>query len=508
VIRRAAIALGAVAALLLAGCGSGGGGGGDQLASLAPANTPFYVESVVRPEGAQRDAIESLASRVGGIDDPGAAIVQMVDTQLSNAGANVTYEADIAPWLGERAAIFYQSLGSNPSFALIVETTDSGGAQDFLKKLAESFPEAFQPSTYNGVDYYRVSGEGRDGALGVVNDFLVGGTLGAFKAAVDASKGDSLADSSSFENSTSTLPDDNLELGYADGQAVSDQVARERLDPIQATILRSALATFANGPVTFAVSATSDTASLDLSIPSSVALAGGDLVGQAPADSWFAVGVQGVGGILNKALDAANALHLSSASDRIQRTTGVNLKDAASWMHNGYASVAGTSEKTIHIGAVVGSTDPNASSKAIAAAKKKVQADADAKLSPPRVQGADAGFSAEAPESPQAIDVAQVGDQVVAALGPGQPGDDELHPQHALADDATFQSGVDALGSDFSPLAFVSLPEFFVVAEKGGSASDPGFVAAKPYLQKLDYLMAGTSGGGGRTTVRFVVGVK
>jgi hypothetical protein len=59
-----------------------------------------------------------------------------------------------------------------------------------------------------------------------------------------------------------------------------------------------------------------------------------------------------------------------------------------------------------------------------------------------------------------------------------------------------------------SPLAFVSLAPFFVVAEKGGSAGDPDYVAAKPYLQKLDYLMVGTSKDGDRSTARFVVGAK
>lgn len=124
-IRRAAIVLGALAAMLVAGCG-GGGGGGDQLASLVPADVAFYSEAVVRPQGEQRDAIESLASRVGGIDDPGGAIVHQLDVELSNEGAEVTYEDDIAPWLGERAAIFYQSFGSDPPFDLIFETTDSG----------------------------------------------------------------------------------------------------------------------------------------------------------------------------------------------------------------------------------------------------------------------------------------------------------------------------------------------------------------------------------------------
>ena len=142
------------------------------------------------------------------------------------------------------------------------------------------------------------------------------------------------------------------------------------------------------------------------------------------------------------------------------------------------------------------------------ALREKFQADADAKLGPPTLPGADAGFSASAPESPQAIEVDQVGDQVVAALGPGQPAENALHPEHDLADDSSFVAGQGALGADFEPLAFVSLAPFFVVAEKGGQATDPQYLAAKPYLQKLDYLMVGSRTDAGRTTLRFAVGVK
>jgi uncharacterized protein DUF3352 len=507
VIRRAAIVLAACAAIFASGCG-GGGGSDDQLASLAPADTPFYMESVVRPEGAQRDAVDSLSSRVGGIDDPGGAIVQQLNLALSNAGIEATYEDDISPWLGERAAVFVGSFGANPPFAAMFESTDTGATEDFLKKAAESSTGAEQ-DTYNGVQYYSAgSSESGQVAVGVVGDFLVAGTLDAFKAAVDASKGDSLADSSAFEQATSSLPEDNLALGYADGRQVADQVSGIS-DPLQATAVKSALDTLADGPVTFAVSATPDTAAVDLSLPTGVVaqLDGGDLVGQSPADSWLSVGLQNAGGVLGNALGAGEALNIPGIEDRIKSLTGVDPKDALEWMNNGHGFVGGTSEKTISIGGVVGSRDPKASSKSVDAFHKRFQQDADAKLGPPP-KGADEGFTASAPESPQAIQVGQFGDQVVAALGPGQPAEEAFQPKQPLADDPTFKDGVDALGSDVSPLAFVSLAPFFVVAEKGGSAGDPDYVAAKPYLQKLDYLMVGTSKDGDRSTARFVVGAK
>jgi hypothetical protein len=510
VIRRAAIGLAGCAALVFAGCGGGDGGGSDQLASLAPADAPVYLESVVRPEGEQSDAIDSLTSRVGGIEDPGGLIVQQLDAQLTQAAVgDVTYEDDIAPWLGERAGIFFQSLsGDPPPFAVVFETTDAGAAQEFLENVTASFHGIDQP-TYNGVQYFEGAGEDGPFAAGVVGDFLVFGSLDAFKAAVDASNGSALADSSDFEDGVSAVSSDNLGLGYVDSSQAID-AATAAMSPLEATALKPLLATLGSGPATFSVSATSDEASVDVSLPSGTGgqLAGGDLVGRAPADAWFAIGVQSVGDALENALDAAPVVPgVGSVEDQIQEETGVDPRDVVSWMEDGWGFVSGTSEKTIAIAGVVGTSDPDASAKAVEAFHKRFQQDADAKLGPPP-PGADEGFSATAPESPQGIEVGQFGDQVVGALGPGQPAENALHPDSTLADDPSFKAGEDALGSDFSPLAFVSLAPFFVVAEKGGQANDPGYLTAKPYLQKLDYLILGTSGSDDRTTARFVVGVK
>ncbi len=507
-IRRAAIALAALVALLIAGCGGGGSSSGGP-ASLVPPNAPFYVESVVRPEAEQRDAIDSLASRVGGIDDLGGAIVQQLDLALSNAGVEATYEDDIAPWLGERAGLFVGSFGANPPFAAIFQSTDTGATEGFLSKAAQASTGA-RRETYGGVRYYSAkSSESGELAIGVVDGFLVAGTLDAFKAAVDASEGDSLGGSNGFEDGASALPDDNLVLGYVDGARAGEALAAEATGPLQATAIQSAARSLADGPVTFALSATPDAATVDLSLPSGSAarLQGGDLVARAPASAWFAAGAEDLGGLVEDALDTADSLPIPPVENRVRRLTGVRPRDLASWLERGYGFVGGTSERTINIGGVASSSDPDASARAIDALRRRFEQDADAKLGPPP-EGADEGFSASAPESPQAVQVGQFGDQVVAALGPGQPGEDALRPSTPLADDPTFKDGEDALGSEFPPLAYVSLSQFFVVAEKGGSASDPDYLAAKPYLDKLDYLMVGTSGDGDRSSARFVIGVR
>jgi hypothetical protein len=77
-----------------------------------------------------------------------------------------------------------------------------------------------------------------------------------------------------------------------------------------------------------------------------------------------------------------------------------------------------------------------------------------------------------------------------------------------LSDDESFGAALRALGSDYSPLAYLSFSPFLVVAEEGGSASDPDYVAAKPYLEKLDYLALGTLSADGNLLTRLVIGVE
>jgi hypothetical protein len=475
---------------------------------MAPAGTPIYLESVVRPEGSESEAIDGLASKVGGIEDPGGIIVRQLDAGLASTGAEVSYESDIAPWLGERAGIFFQSFtGDPPEFGVAFETTDTGAAEDFIDKATSTDPGTKQ-ETYNGVDYFQ-DASGSYGA-GIVEDFLVFGSLDGFRAAVDASQGSSLADSSEFDDGIAAVEAGNLGLGYVDAaQAIEAATAASP----EAQALKPALGSLAEGPVTFSVGATEDAATVDLSAPSGSAteLGGGDLVGQAPAESWFALGVRDLGSALDSAIERAGSVPGAGAiQSQIEAETGLSVQDLVSWMGDGYGFVSGTSERTIFGGLVVQSSDTAASTRAIEAVRDQIQREPGVtKLGPPDVPGADEGFTtSSAEEPPVSASVAQAGDRVVAALGPGKPGVEALDPAKTLSNEPSFQDGIENLGDDYTALAFLSLAEFFVFAEKGGQANDPDYLTAKPYLEKLDYVMVGSNTDDERTTARFVVRVR
>ena len=85
------------AGALAAGCGSDDGVGSEGLASFTPPDVPVYVEGVLRPEGDQVEAVESFAERIGGVADPGAELIALIDQSLSDDGLDATYSEDIEP---------------------------------------------------------------------------------------------------------------------------------------------------------------------------------------------------------------------------------------------------------------------------------------------------------------------------------------------------------------------------------------------------------------------------
>jgi hypothetical protein len=508
-VRRALALVGACAALLLSGCGS------DEelseLASLAPSDAALYVEGALRPQGDQRAAVESLVARVGRIDDPGAEIVARFDESIRSDGIDLAYAEDIAPWLGERASIFLPTLDESvSSFCAVFETTSSDAAQEFVDKMRELSPEAVEQS-HEGVDYVLDPSGGY--AVGLVDDHVVFGTEDSFQAAVDASGGDSLAGSTGYEDGVAELPDERLGTVYVDlDDAVRAAIASSDLDPIEKAIGGEIAANLVSGPMTLGLSATSETATVDVSLPPGfpLSVSGTSLLERSPASSWLAVAAADAGESLGQALELISRVPGgSSVTDQVRSETGLDLGELASWLGDGRGFVSGTSEATFALGAVGQSSDRAAAIETIDAVRDRAGEEPDVTIRPPLLSGAEDGFSTLSPGSRHRLEVDLVGDEVVAALSAsGAPAEDALEPGEALSDDESFGAALRALGSDYSPLAYLSFSPFLVVAEEGGSASDPDYIAAKPYLEKLDYLALGTLSADGDLLTRLVIGVE
>jgi hypothetical protein len=488
------------AGVLVGGCGGGDGGGSSDLASFAPPDAPLFGEGVIRPEGDQREAIESFAERVGGISDPGAAVIAAFDDRISQDTPGVTYAEDIEPWLGDHAAFFVSSFemkgtdtGSTDA-AGIVEVDDAAAAREFIP---QGFGEDVEPEqrSYAGTDYY--FDPESEAAAGVIDDqVLVVGTETAFKVAVDASQGESLAESEEYTDRIDVLPDDPLgSVFFEPAAAIEAAIAAQGLDPQQAQMIGPLLDGPLSQPVAATLTADPDSASVDIA----TTIDGADdlssessLLADLPAGSWFAAAVPNLGPTLERTLDQLSSSGLPGAGmleRQVREAVGIDLSDDVfSWLGDAAVFVEGTAAPAFTAGVIAQTGDPEAPRALVDALQVLAERQSGLPSSGPP-EGADYGFSIGLPGVGGGGEAGVIGDELVVVLGATAA--QALDPSETLGDDEAFQAAVSSLGEDLAPVLYVDLPFFFQVAEQG-SDGDVDYDAARPYFDAFATLVAGS----------------
>ena len=145
-----ALACVAVPAAILSGCGGGGGGGSTDVgpAAAVPANTPIYLDATVKPTGSAKSNADAALSKILNTNDPGAKIISLIESQTKANGHPINYQQDIAPWLGQKAGVFFTSLGTNSQGAAVVETTNPGASLAFAQKASGDTATDPAPQTF------------------------------------------------------------------------------------------------------------------------------------------------------------------------------------------------------------------------------------------------------------------------------------------------------------------------------------------------------------------------
>ena len=138
---------GGVVLLLGAGAGAWAAMGffqqGAQPAEALPASTIGYLSIDLDPAGGQKiDAFRTLNKFPAFKDDVGVNSVDDIrrkvgESMLEDTGCTgLTYDDDIDPWLGERAAAAAVDLGDNkPGYVVVVQVKDEGEARDAFTAL-------------------------------------------------------------------------------------------------------------------------------------------------------------------------------------------------------------------------------------------------------------------------------------------------------------------------------------------------------------------------------------
>ena len=364
--------LSVLAAGLLASCGAGE----TQPAALAPANPLVYAEAELKPEGDQKAALDALARKFPGSGSAGQRLSSLIEDGLREESSKISFENDVKPWLGDRAA-FYAAApprgGSSGGLsgardtpaAALVATTDEKQALETVQKEQGKGSER----EYQGVTYQRFDD---DEVAATIDGYLVLGNEPGLKAIVNASENDRrLADSDRFKQALEGQPKDRLGFVYADLRGVFDAIPSSQaqfLAPFRRAFREPVVATAT--AETDALEITSKTPKSNLSALglAGIGSAGTDLIGELPGDSLFATG----GPDLGRQLSAGVDLAASSVGGRaileqgVRQRTGLDLQeDVLGWMGDYALFVRGQSQSNLGGALVVESSDPAATRRAI-----------------------------------------------------------------------------------------------------------------------------------------------
>jgi hypothetical protein len=463
---------------------------------------PLYAEITLRPDDDQEAAISSFTRRVAGIGDPEAVLVTELDRALARDEAEISFD-DIDPWLGDRASVFVRSFepvdvaddvpvsGDVPDFAVAVEVTDVSETHTFLERAAESDPDPEEERSYKGVDYTLDSDDGI--AVGFIDDHLVFGTEPSFKVAVEASEGESLAESDEYQDRMGALDGDPLVSAFVEpGEVIDGLLASAHENPADARFLRPVLAGPLAGPVGISLSATPTAASLEMAAlqEGGEQPSGSSLLEALPAGSWLAAAVRDLGAPLTQLLeqlDSSGLPNTGSWQRRFRMKTGLDLRaDVLDWLGDTAVFAQGSAAPGFRAGLIAETDDRDAPRVLLERVERRVEQSTGLRSAgaPPE---ADYGFRIGIPSLGRGVEAGVVGQRLVAVIGGSIA--QVLDAPETLAGDASYRAAREALGADLSPALYVRLPGLLDLVERG----DPGpeFRAAAPYLAGFDSLIAG-----------------
>jgi hypothetical protein len=516
-LRLTLLALLAAAAAVLAACGDSGESAdlGPDPATMVPADTPFYVVATVRPEGDLADDLESALSKLLITDDVGARIRDAIDSELADEGKDLTYDEDIAPWLGTRAGAFlngYEARTEEVDGALVVAVTDAGAAQSFIDEAAEG--EAGREREHGGVQL-TVSRDG-DAAYAIDGDFLLIGSVAGVEDAIDAGAGESFADLDDSTTGLDAAPDDSVFELYADPQKAIDLVKGSgAVSADDLAQVEEQLDELGEGPVDAWGSVTESSFSIGASAPAGEdATDPTDLLTTLPGDAWLAFAAGGIGNQIASALDQFKAGFEAGFEERaprladeidpeqiFQEATGLNLEQDLGWIGDVGGFVEGTSIFGLGGGLVITTDDQGAAEDAVSKLQSALSRSRSVKVTP-----TESGFDIQAKRMPIGAHVVVEDDKVIVAAG-ADTVDDVLSPTETLADSDTFQAAEDDLGDGLTPGFFINFAPILDLIDSTGE-SDPDLEAARPYLNALDFLIGGSDLDDERSVIGFTLGVQ
>jgi hypothetical protein len=504
----------AALALVVAGCGgsssSSDGSGGDP-ATLAPAGVPVYIEGTVRPEGSLKASIESLASKVAGITDPGGLIVSALENEASSEGEELDYEKEVEPWLGDNAGLFLQEYDGEDfqGYGIAIESTDTGATQAFVDKQSKDG----KAGSYEGTDF-QINHDGT--VVGVIGDYLaVAEDEKSFEAMVDANDGESLADDESFSSSLGEVPSESLADAFVDIGALVEE-SGGTIDAEAQQFLETAGINAKEATAVASIVPGADQIEIDVSTnavgdnpPSGDA---SELLASLPGGSFAAVAAADFGKSFGEAIDNLDKSGIPGQipPNELKKTmsaAGIDLDKIAASVGDVALFAQGNSERNLTGAVVMETTGSDDATNTVANIGTLLRATGTSGVT--ALSGKATGFSIRDPElGRQPLVVAAQGNRIAISYGLAASAQAlSAGSGSTLASNPEYKEAVAALGG--TPISgFVNGPAAVALAKNLIPPAELGeFESFRPYLDKVGYVAIGAGSSGDLATAKLIVGL-
>ncbi len=495
---------------------------GPDPASIVPANAPIYLEGVVRPQGEQRDQLESLLSAILDNDDPSDVILGAIEDAVA-PGEDFSYSESIDPWLGARVGGYIADLnsggygvadqagaagqygGSGAQWVAAVAVTDIPAAIKALSTIGKDQPPdpAVKERQYRGVAY--AIDTDNDVAYGFISDFLVVGTEPEFKTSVDVVVGGrpALAEADQYRDAVRDLDPNRLFTAYTSiDQLGKTELLSSAINPYFEKLAGRGETSVAEGLVvdnTIKFIATAPPGPGFEAPPT-------DLLADAPETSWLGFAVP---------TDKSNLRQLQPQFDEqlkqlrsqldqlgvetplkldidstLRSTIGVDLShDIAPWFNGLGFYLEGDSLLSLGGAFFTKTSDPEQSADTLDRIAAFLRARNPDSIESPG--DADAGFSLRSAGSLTRIGVVQRDDLVLVGFGQAAPVEG-YEPAGRLGDTDRFNQARDLLSDGIEPAFYFDFEGLSALVGSFSAASsgalDPNFQAA---LSRFDLMTLG-----------------
>ena len=511
---RPAAALVAAASLpVLSACGGSSGDPGADPAAIVPARTAFYVEANLKPS----DDVKELAKKLSGEDDPGAALKRAIEKQAQKDDPDFKFSEDIDPWLGDKAALFAPEIspGRDSPVGVVLPTKDADKAKEALENdLRKGDKDGPKPQvvkrTHRDTEY--IVDTAKDDAVAIVGDYAVVGSDAAIKAAIDADKDESLADSSEYDKARGAVENDGVGFAYVRLSQIFSGLGPQGAAARQ--VFKGLGETLSVGLDGDASTITLDSAALGLSGSGSSG-GPGKVLADLPASAWFAFGASDVGGAIKKAIDQFTQLGALGGQDpeklldRLEARFGIDpRRDLADWLGDIGVFTFGDTPSEFGAGLVATTKDAAATRRAIPRIARFLHRVAGVSVRPLHKEGIDTGVTLKSPRLRLPIHLAlSDDDRFIVGLTNGGLAQ-ALRKTDPLGESKPFTQAAGELGDGIEPslfLNFAPLPGFL---DATGAGSDPNVAKIVTALKRLTTMAAGFKREGDTSHGRVVIGVK